>query len=119
VAKVRLAKGVAMISVPVKRSQANQVEYLIEQSMKGHHVLFETAELRRVFLRKRESEGRVLSDQEAYAIEPIIERLIQEPSLEAKRAFLDGLDRRTFDTVVRTYFCIVENNMFEKLEVHH
>jgi hypothetical protein len=104
--------------IEVSKNQLSQVEYLIEQSMKGYHVLFDTTELRRVF-RARGKPDNVLTEEEAYAVEPIIEKLIQEPTIERKRALLEGLDRRTFATVVRTYFSIVENNLFEKLEVHH
>ena len=104
--------------IEVKKNQLSQVEYLIDQSIQGHHVLFSTADLRRVFKTRGKTEN-VLSEAEAYAVEPIIERLIQEPTLEQKRALLEGLDRRTFDAVVRTYFCIVENNIIDRLEVHH
>lgn len=104
--------------IEVNKTQLSQVEYLIEQSMQGHHVLFDTSDLRRVF-RSRGKASNILSEEEAYAIEPIIERLMSEPTLGRKRALLEGLDRRTFDAVVRTYFCIIENNIYDRLEVHH
>lgn len=99
----------------VDKNQLSQVEYLIHQSQQGNHVLFDRESLRQVF----ENESRDLPEAESYAVEHHIEKLIQQPSLEQKRAYLDGLDPETYGKVVRTYFNIVENNLFEKSEVKH
>ncbi|MGK5083915.1 hypothetical protein WDW37_11490 [Bdellovibrionota bacterium FG-1] len=105
-----------MIQIP--KPQMDQVEYLIEQSLRGNHILFETRDLRRIF-RGHGRQSNLLTEAEAYAAEPIIEKLIQEPTIAQKRALLDQLDKRTFDTVVRTYFCIVENNLVGRIEEKH
>jgi hypothetical protein len=103
----------------VSKSQLSQVEYLLQQSAQGNHVLFATDELRRVFRPGKSTKFVPITEAEAYAVEPLLERLIQEPSLEAKRAYLDSLDRLTFEQVVRTYFSMVENNIFENQGGHH
>jgi hypothetical protein len=100
--------------IHVDKDQLNQVEYLIEQSRQGNHVLFDNETLRKVL-----SPATLLNEEDAYAVEHHIERLIAEPSLAQKRAYLDGLDPSTFEKVVRTYFNIVENSLYEKLEVRH
>ncbi len=101
--------------IEVSKNQLREIEYLIQQSMQGNHVLFDTDTVRRVL-------GPELTQEEAYAAEPLIERLMQEPTLAGKRAYLERLgeqDELAFSQVVRTYFCIVENNLLEKVEVRH
>jgi hypothetical protein len=100
----------------VSKDQLEQVEYLISQSIQGNHVLFDPAMVRKIF----ESTGeKSFADSDAYSVEHHIERLIEEPSLEAKKAYLESLDHETLERVVRTYFNIVENNLFENDEVRH
>ena len=45
--------------------------------------------------------------------------LITLPGLQQKKAYLEQLDRRTFEQVIRAYFNIVENNLYENNEVRH
>ena len=104
----------------ISEDQLGQVEYLIGQSIQGNHVLFDTDTVRRVF-KKAGPECTPLKagDTEAYGVEHHIEKLMVMPGLHEKRAYLDQLDSATFDLVVRTYFNIVENNLFESAEVKH
>ena len=104
----------------VNQDQLKQVEYLLNQSAQGHHVLFDTDTLRRVFRRATfDPIATPIETNAAYAVEHHIERLMSQPSLAEKRAYLEGLDAETFDQVVKTYFNILENTMYEKLEVSH
>ena len=106
--------------IEVSKEQQNQVEYLLHQSAQGNHLLFEPETLRRVF---HKDSGRpdesLLNPEEAYAVEHHIERLVRQPGIVEMRAYLDALDSRTFEWVVRTYFSIVENSIFENLEACH
>lgn len=105
--------------ITISKNQMNQVEYLIDQSIRGNHVLFDLDALRRVFWKENPRLSNTLSEQEAYSVEHHIERLITEPSLAQKRAYLEALDEDTFEMVVKTYFNIIENNIYESLEVQH
>ena len=100
------------------RDQRQQVEYLLQQSQQGHHVLFGNELVRRAFAATT-GQPRPAAEAEAYAAEPHIERLMNEPSLERKRAYIEGLDEESLGRVVRTYFNIVENSIFEMSEVKH
>ncbi len=103
----------------VSKDQLDQVEYLIQQSIQGNHVLFDSETVLRV-LREPHAPTSGSSDlEESYSVEHHLERLIEQPSLEKKRAYLDGLDTETYARVVRTYFNIVENNLYESAEVRH
>jgi hypothetical protein len=110
--------------IHVSKNKLQQVEYLIEQSLQGNHILFDHENLTRVLRgesRDGSSDGllKPLSEEEAYSVEHHIERLIGEPSLMQKRAYLESLDSRTYAWVVRTYFNIIENNLWESQEIHH
>jgi hypothetical protein len=106
--------------IHVSKNKLQQVEYLISQSLQGNHVLFDHDSLTRI-LRDGSGSGLLgpLSEEEAYRVEHHIERLIGEPSLMQKRAYLESLDTRTYAWVVRTYFNIIENNLWESQEIHH
>jgi hypothetical protein len=105
--------------ISLSKSQLTQVEYLIDQSMKGNHILFDIESLRKVFQKEKNQASAVLTDEKAYEVEHHIENLIHKPTMEHKKAYLDALDSQTFELVVKTYFYIVENNIFETTEVTH
>jgi len=99
----------------VNQKQLDQVEYLIEQSSRGHHVLFDNEVIRKAFKRlaRADTEITEINDE---SIEKHIEQLILQPTLISKRAYLENLNAETYDRVVCTYFSIVENNIFESLQ---
>ena len=97
--------------ITVSKRQLEQVQYLIEQSIQGNHVLFDVENVRRILRRNL--------DSDMAGVESLIEKMILEPTIERKRAFLESLDRRTYERVVRTYFNIVENNLLESKGALH
>lgn len=115
-------EGRAQAMINVSQKQLSQVEYLIQQSIQGHHVLFDHETIK-VILNKNThradpSVGSMSTQPEPH-IEQAIEELITKPTLTEKRAFLNGLSRDIFEKVVCTYFNIVENNLFESSQVKH
>ncbi len=104
----------------VNQKQLDQVEYIIEQSSRGHHVLFDIDTIRKVYSRGAialaEDDSEVVTETEEETAEKHIENIILQPTLVAKKAYLENLSDETFDRVVKTYFAIVENNIFEDLE---
>jgi hypothetical protein len=94
----------------VNEKQLEQVEYLIQQSVNGNHVLFSADEVRRVFETNSE-----VSTGESYQVEHHIEKIMEQPTLTQKRIYIETLDSGTLDLVIRTYFNIVENSIFEKI----
>jgi hypothetical protein len=81
--------------------------------------LFDLDTVRRVFWEENLPLSSGLSEEDAYSVEHHIERLIILPTLAEKRAYLDQMDEDTYTRVVRTYFNIVENNLYESLQVKH
>jgi hypothetical protein len=99
----------------VNQKQLDQVEYLIEQSCRGHHVLFDAEIIRRVFAEHffEEEEEEAEVEETIETAEKHIENLILQPTIISKRAYLENLQPDVLRRVVRTYFSIVENNIFE------
>ncbi len=103
----------------VNQKQLDQVEYLIEQSAKGHHILFDLDTIRRVFgvetyeQFKAEHLSSIEDSEVDETAEKHIEKLILQPTLVSKKAYLENLKPELFKRVVKTYFSIVENNIFE------
>lgn len=106
--------------IHVNHSHVDQVEYMLGQAMQGNHVLFDPEIVRKVFRSGVTHPDRdPISEEEAYAVEPHIEKLLELPSLEQKRAYVDHLDSQTLESVVRVYFNIVENSLYESISVRH
>jgi len=115
----RLLQGRGFCLIYISRRQISQVEYLIGQSIQGNHVLFDIESVRKVFWKDSKAFTSALSEEDAYSVEHHIERMILEPTLAQKRAYLEGLDENTFVRVVKTYFNIVENNLYDNSRVEH
>jgi len=92
----------------ITEEQAAQVKYLLEQAIQGNHILFDSPTLKRILETPAGA-----PESESYAAEPHIEKLMGLKTLAEKRAFLERLDAKTFEGVVRTYLNIVENTLFE------
>ncbi len=99
----------------VSENQLSQVEYLLAQSMNGHHVLFDLDLIRNAV----GDSPKELSQVEIKTIEKQIETLISKPTLMHKRLYLETLAPETMRRLIRVYFNIVENNIFEKAEELH
>jgi len=95
--------------ITVSQEQLDTVEYLLEQSAQGNHVLFEPDVVRKVFA----IPSAPMSEKQAYEVEHHIEKLISLDSIEKQKAYLELLSEATLHCVVKTYFNIVENNLFE------
>ncbi len=100
----------------VDQKQLDQVEYLIEQSAKGYHILFDNNTIRKAFKNSKDETNEPTNKKEDNETEKHIENLILQPTLLAKRAYLEKLDSAIFDKVVRSYFSIVENNVSESMK---
>ena len=107
------------LMIYVNQNQLDQVEYLIEQSIKGFHVLFDNEGIREAFLKIEAGAERAVeagAERANEAIAKHIESMILQPTLVAKKAYLESLNSPVYLRVVRMYFSIVENNIYESLK---
>ncbi len=105
--------GVQMITV--SQEQLDTVEYLIQQSTQGNHILFDLDLVRHVFTR----ETLPMNEEQAYQVEHHIERLIALDGFEKQKAYVEQLPEETLYRVIKTYFNIVENSLFESNLLRH
>jgi len=104
--------------VYLDKDQFKQVEYLFNQSAQGVHVLFDNADIRRVLSRPTEDVD-FFTFENVEKIQNLLFKFVSQSSLEEKKAFLEKLDPETYDLLLRTYFNIVENSIFEKAGFKH
>lgn len=101
--------------ITVSQEQLDTVEYLLEQSAQGNHVLFGLDIVRQVFA----SPSSPMTEDEAHEVEHHIEKIISLESIGKQKAYLEKLPKKTLHSVVKTYFNIVENNLFENGSTRH
>lgn len=97
----------------VQKEQLKTVEYLFDQSANGFHVLFDNETIRRVLSSPTEDMD-FFTFENTKKVQKILGDFLAKPSLEAKKSFLETLDEETHELLIRTYFNIVENSIFER-----
>lgn len=104
--------------IQISQESVRQIEYLINQSIAGNHILFDVESIRDVYATRAGIPDESISAN-PQAVESHLEKMIALPTLMQKRAYLEKLDGRTFRMIVRTYFNIVENNLYDNDEAKH
>lgn len=101
--------------ITVSQEQLDTVEYLIQQSTQGNHILFDPDTVRRVFT----TASHPMDEATGYEVEHHIEKLISLSGVDQQKAYLDQLLPDTLNHVIKTYFNIVENSLFESSKTRH
>ena len=101
--------------ITVSQDQLATVEYLIQQSSQGNHILFDLDVVRKVF----SLQTRPMTETEAKEVESHIEKLICIEGFEKQKAYLEKLPEIVLYRVIKIYFNIVENSLFESNQVRH
>lgn len=99
--------------VYVNDDQLEQVQYLLEQSTNGNHLLFDNNTIKRI---ARSHELNEEEKERVEAAESLLEQLILCPTIEAKKSFLSELDEVTYNDVVRVYINVLHNTIADS---HH
>jgi hypothetical protein len=100
--------------IEIPKHQITHVEYILEQSAKGNHVLFPGEKVLLAFKDKVS-----ISESEAYSIEPLIEKLLSFETLKEQQVFFESMNERLQIRLIQTYFNIVENNLVENEVLKH
>jgi hypothetical protein len=101
--------------ITVSGKLAREVEYLIEQSIQGHHVLFDPALLKSVLVPTALNQR----PNELQHVEPLLEQMLGLPSLAQKRAFMESLNEEEFMGVLRLWFNVVDNSLYHSSHERH
>jgi hypothetical protein len=117
--------------ITVNGKQAKEIEYLIEQAIQGHHVLFDDS-LLKTMLHARQVDREQPSEQsrrmaplenentdEFRHHEKLLEQILILPSLVQKRAFLDRLKPQEQAGLLRLWLNVVENSLYQSTPVRH
>jgi hypothetical protein len=106
------------MATQIDKNHLDQVEYLFDQSAQGHHVLFDNEDIKRVLSRPTE-EMDFFTFENVDKVQKLLGDFLGQNSLKQKRAFLEKLDQETHDLLIRTYFNIVENSIYEQKTPRH
>ena len=104
--------------IQIDKDKLEEVEYLFSQSAQGLHVLFDNEDIRRVLSRPTE-EMDFFTFENVDKVQKLLSDFIARETLQAKKDFLSRLDQETHDLLLRTYFNIVENSIFEQANLKH
>lgn len=95
-----------------------QMEALLHHSTRGVHILFDNQTIARIL--KAPAEQKSLTDVESVRqVQEILTKLITKRSYTEKLAFLNDLDAKSLEMLVRTYFQIVENTIRANTNQYH
>ena len=101
--------------ITINQTQLDSVEYLIQQSAQGNHILFEVDQVRKVF----SINPPPMTEEQVREVETHIEKLITIGSFSQQKSYIQSLPEEVLVRVIKTYFNIIENSVFEKSPVRH
>lgn len=108
----------ALENLSLDENRLIQMEYLLEQSRNGLHLLFDNNTISRVFSSPGE-ENTLFKVENLTRIQNLLAQFMEKESLRKKRDFINGLNQKDHDLLVRTYFNIIENSMNnQKIQKH-
>jgi hypothetical protein len=102
----------------VELDKLEQLEFLLKQSLKGIHLLFDNKDIARVLSRVQDKDNKPFSMEKLKEMQTLLTDFIAEESLEDKRDFLEELDESDYELLVHTYFNLLENSIKEEKIVH-
>ena len=87
-----------------------EIEYLIQQSMNGFHVLFDNETIKRYYSGIK-NEDDIFDEGRARQTERLVEIFMSTPTITARKQLFRSLSEEEQSLLLRTYFNIVENNI--------
>lgn len=102
----------------IEETNLERMEALLSYSARGVHVLFDNTTIANVFRDDLDSEESYSPDK-MKAVQEIMTSLISKKGYFEKMAYLQSLDKETYETLIRAYFHIVENTVRANHELSH
>jgi hypothetical protein len=102
----------------VEQDKLEQLEFLLKQSLKGIHLLFENSDIARVLSRTQDKDNKPFSMEKLKEMQSLLTDFISQESLQDKRDFLEGLSEADYELLVHTYFNLLENSIKDDKIVH-
>lgn len=98
--------------------QQEQIEYLLFQSTRGVHFMFDNADIAKV-LSQPADEALFFTDENMDKVQGLLSRFLSCPSMQEKRSFLESLPVDEFELLIRSYFHLVENTILAHSTIRH
>ena len=90
-----------------------EIQYIIQQSMNGYHVLFDNETIKR-FCANSKTDDDIFDENQARRTERLVELFMSTPTINGRKQFFESLNDEEKSLLIRTYFHIVENNIMNK-----
>lgn len=102
----------------ISDTHLDQIEHLLAQSMNGIHLLFDNKTIARI-LRSPTEDMDLFQVRNLDKIQDLFSAFVGHKTLQDKRMWLDSLDKESYEMLLRTYFYIVENSLFNADPTRH
>lgn len=99
-----------MSNTQLEPTTLDQIEYLLYQSTKGIHFLFDKKEIGSI-LKTPTDEVEFFSQNNIDKVQSLFNDFLNKKTIVEKQIYLSNLDKESFEILVRTYFHIVENSV--------
>ncbi len=90
--------------------QIEELEKLLNQSINGYHHLFDKEKITQI-LKTPTEQIDFFTVENMDIIQKLFNELIKKSTMQEKQAFIEKLDEKNFEILLRTYFHIVESTM--------
>ena len=102
----------------IKQTELNEIELLLNQSVKGYHFLFDHKKVAQILKTPTENMD-FFSKENIQRIQELLTGLLSKKSFHQKQTYLNSLDHQNFELLVRTYFHIVDSTVMASLKNTH
>lgn len=94
--------------INIDSSQVKEIDYLIEQSIKGNHLIFDNDTIKRYCYKKEDD---FYSETDFKDSERLLEHFMATPSIRGKKEFFNALSTKQKTKLINIYFSLVSNNI--------
>lgn len=96
----------------------DKIEVLLIQSMRGFHLLYDNKAIAKVLQTPTERIN-FFSRDNMKRIQDLFSGLIEKETLQEKKDFINGLNRKDYEILLRTYFHILDSTLLTATELKH
>ena len=103
-------------------SQMEQVEYLLNQSARGNHILFDPDDIKKALSSEQSLEKMKGDYLDAFDLKTLqkmrdlLDLLMRQPTVSEKRHFILSLSSDSKELLIKAYFHILDNSLFQNKE---
>ena len=102
----------------IKDVQIEELEKILNQSVRGIHHLFEKEKIAQI-LKTPTEELNFFTVENMTIIQKLFDELIQKKTIQEKQAYIERLNDKNFEILLRTYFHIVDSTIMTSEHVKH